>query len=68
VDGNEFELNIVPHTLTATTMGSYQAGQKVNLEVDIIARYLERLLSASSDSASPGVSRELLESRGFLLK
>jgi len=65
VDGNEFELNIVPHTLTATTMGSYQAGQKVNLEVDIIARYLERLLSSSVDSASSGVTRELLESRGF---
>lgn len=66
VEGNEFELNIVPHTLVATTMGNYQAGQKVNLEVDIIARYLERLLFASEDSASPGISRELLESRGFL--
>ncbi len=66
VDSNEFELNIVPHTLTATTMGKYQAGQKVNLEVDIIARYLERLLSASADPTSPGISRELLASRGFL--
>jgi len=65
VDDNEFELNIVPHTLTATTMGSYQAGQKVNLEVDIIARYLERLLSASADDANPGITRELLQSRGF---
>jgi len=66
VEGSEFELNIVPHTLTATTMGSYQAGQKVNLEVDIIARYLKRLLSASADSANPGITRELLESRGFI--
>jgi len=65
VEGNEFELNIVPHTLTATTMGRYQAGQKVNLEVDIIARYLERLLSSSADSANPGITRELLKSRGF---
>ena len=66
VEGNEFELNIVPHTLTATTMGNYQAGQKVNLEVDVIARYLERLLSASADSENPGISRELLASRGFI--
>ena len=44
VSGSEFELNIVPHTLQETTMGEYKAGQKVNLEVDIIARYLERLL------------------------
>ncbi|MCF6257488.1 MAG: riboflavin synthase [Gammaproteobacteria bacterium] len=65
VDGNEFELNIVPHTLTATTMGSYQVGEKVNLEVDIIARYLERLLSSAADSEGSGVTRELLKSRGF---
>ena len=66
VEGSEFELNIVPHTLTATTMGNYETGQKVNLEVDIIARYLERLLSASGDFKTTGVSRELLESRGFI--
>ncbi|MBL1276901.1 MAG: riboflavin synthase [Ectothiorhodospiraceae bacterium] len=66
VEGNAFELNIVPHTLSATTMGEYQTGQKVNLEVDIIARYLERLLSSSADASTAGVSRELLESRGFL--
>ena len=67
VDGSEFELNIVPHTLGATTMGQYQAGQKVNLEVDIIARYLERLLSAGDENPQAGgISRELLASRGFL--
>jgi riboflavin synthase len=70
VEGNEFELNIVPHTLGATTMGGYQAGQAVNLEVDIIARYLERLLTGDGDSASGGasskVTRDLLASRGFL--
>lgn len=66
VDGNEFELNIVPHTLASTTMGVYQTGQKVNLEVDIIARYLERLLSTSADSANAGITRELLQSRGFI--
>ena len=44
VDGCDFELNIVPHTLEKTVMGTYRPGSKVNLEVDIIARYLERLL------------------------
>ncbi len=44
VSGDEFELNIVPHTLVHTVFGTYQAGTKVNLEVDVIARYLERLL------------------------
>jgi len=44
VDGSEFELNIVPYTLENTVMGTYQPGSKVNLEVDVIARYVERLL------------------------
>ena len=44
VEGSEFELNIVPHTMTHTVMGDYQVGTKVNLEVDLVARYLERLL------------------------
>ncbi|HEY8386361.1 MAG TPA: riboflavin synthase [Porticoccaceae bacterium] len=44
VDGAEFEINIVPHTLERTVIGSYQPGVRVNIEVDVIARYLERLL------------------------
>ena len=43
VNGSEFELNIVPHTMIHTVISDYQAGSKVNLEVDLIARYLERL-------------------------
>jgi riboflavin synthase len=46
VKGVEFSVNIVPHTLEHTVMGDYQVGTKVNLEVDLIARYLERLLEA----------------------
>jgi len=44
VEGAEFELNIVPHTMTHTVMSDYKVGTKVNLEVDLVARYLERLL------------------------
>lgn len=43
VNGCEFSVNIVPHTLSHTVFGDYAAGTKVNLEVDVIARYLERL-------------------------
>lgn len=68
VDGNRFELNIVPHTLQQTTMLAYQSGQRVNLEVDLIARYLERLLNGGSDASptSAGVTEALLRQRGFL--
>lgn len=44
VQGADFELNIVPHTMNHTVMGDYILGSKVNLEVDLVARYLERLL------------------------
>lgn len=46
ITDNQFDLNIVPHTLQVTTMGNLKVGSKVNLEVDIIARYLERLMPA----------------------
>lgn len=44
VEGEKFSVNIVPHTLERTIMGGYTAGAHVNLEVDLVARYLERLL------------------------
>lgn len=50
VEGSDFELNIVPHTLANTNMADYQQGTRVNLEVDVVARYLERLLQDDSDA------------------
>ena len=47
VAGRRFDVNLVPHTLSMTVLGGYQVGTRVNLEVDIIARYLERMLEAS---------------------
>jgi riboflavin synthase len=47
VAANRFDVNLVPHTLAMTILGGYRPGSRVNLEVDIIARYLERMLEAS---------------------
>jgi riboflavin synthase len=44
---NRFDVSLVPHTLSVTVLGGYRPGTRVNLEVDIIARYLERMLEAS---------------------
>ena len=44
VDGAKFGVNIIPHTQDVTTFGRYQVGDKVNLEIDLIARYVARLL------------------------
>ena len=51
VQGADFELNIVPHTLQETTLGEFAPGRRVNREVDIIARYLERVLECRMGNA-----------------
>ncbi|OIQ95923.1 riboflavin synthase [mine drainage metagenome] len=50
VDGAEFSINLIPHTLEMTTLKRLQAGSRVNLEVDLIARYCERLLAADDQA------------------
>ena len=45
VDGSRFDCHLIPHTLAVTTWAERQSGDSVNLEVDLIARYTERLLS-----------------------
>jgi len=66
VDGKRFDLNIVPHTLAETTIEDYQPGRKVNLEVDLLARYLERLLLGEKAAQAGNVTEELLARAGFI--
>ncbi len=71
VEGPIFELNIVPHTVQETIINHYHSGSRVNLEVDLVARYLERLLlgdqaANETEQASPGVTLELLAKSGFM--
>jgi riboflavin synthase len=47
-DGCEFSINLIPHTLQQTTLGGLREGTRVNLEVDLIARYVERMLSSGT--------------------
>ena len=69
VNGDVLELNIVPHTLTQTTMDGFDVGTKVNLEVDIIARYLERLLlgdrAAQKNTSGAELTQQFLAENGF---
>jgi riboflavin synthase len=61
VSDNDFELNIIPHTVEATIIDNYEAGTVVNVEVDMLARYLERLLGRDRD----GISLEFLKAHGY---
>lgn len=69
VTGARFALNIVPHTWDVTNMADWQTGTRMNLEVDIIARYLERLLlgdKAAQPDAGESISMAFLADHGFL--
>jgi riboflavin synthase len=66
VDGTLFELNIVPHTQGETTLVDFQPGTMVNIEVDQIARYLERLLQGDAQVATKaGITESFLAQHGF---
>jgi riboflavin synthase len=68
VNGADFELNIIPQTLSETVFGDYVVGTKVNLEVDVIARYLERLIQgdAAAMNSGSGLSMDTLAESGYL--
>lgn len=70
VKGDEFRLTIVPHTAQETTIASWKPGHRVNLEVDQIARYLERLLQGGAQgrqgAAASSLTLEKLAQSGFL--
>ena len=66
ISNTDFELNIVPHTQQQTIIKNYRVGTKVNLEVDLIARYLERLLSKEDTATGDGITLETLAKAGFV--
>lgn len=62
VDGTGFDVNIVPHTREMTGISGYRVGTAVNIEVDVIARYLERL------GARGGIDLEFLQAHGYTVE
>ena len=67
VSGATFSVNVVPHTLAETTLGSATIGTFVNLEVDMLARYMERLMQGETAAIDQGgITIDLLQKSGFL--
>ena len=64
VEDKTFDINVIPHTLEVTTLGELSVEDRVHIEVDLIARYLERLLSGE-DASNAGISRSFLADNGF---
>lgn len=68
VSGAKFMLWLIPHTLQETTIGGYKSGTAVNLEVDLVARYLERLMlgDSATQEKSTDMSLAFLAKHGYL--
>ena len=68
VEGRLFAINIVPHTIEETIIDDYRKGTKVNLEVDLVARYLERLVlgDRAADPNATRISADFLAEHGFM--
>lgn len=66
VSDEGFSVNIIPHTAACTTLRYRSAGDEVNIETDLIGKYVERLLTGRNAEGKEGVSLELLAKSGFL--
>ncbi len=63
LEGNRITIAVIPHTLRITSLAGLKPGGEVNLEADLIAKYVEKLLLSNEGD---GVTRELLEKKGFI--
>ena len=63
--GDLFRLTLIPHTHEITTTDNWVNGEEVNVEVDVLSRYLERLLESKESQKNKGLTKETLLSNGF---
>lgn len=66
IDDRTFSVSIIPHTLSVTTLGGLVPGGRVNLEVDIIGKYVEKLLTHEQEGKSSKINMAFLAEHGFL--
>lgn len=66
VDDKTFSVSIIPHTMAVTTLGQLSPGRSVNIEVDIIGKYVEKLLTPAPEAKSSKIDLAFLAEHGFL--
>ena len=66
LDARSFAVAVIPHTSVLTTIGFKQTGERVNIETDMIGKYVEKFLSTRTDAKPAGVTLELLAKSGYL--
>jgi riboflavin synthase len=66
LEPDHFSVSIIPHTAELTTIGFKRKGERVNIETDMIGKYVEKFLSGRTDSPRPGVTIDLLAKAGYI--
>ena len=66
ISGNIFHIAVIPHTFAQTTLSTLRIGDLVNIETDILGKYIEKLLSASDNSAKSNIDENFLKENGFM--
>ena len=70
VEKQFFEVNIIPHTLAHTTLNEWKEGDRINIETDLIGKYIQKMLTAyvsqGADKSKEGITLEKLSKLGFL--
>jgi riboflavin synthase len=66
LDARSFAVAVIPHTSVLTTIGFKQTGERVNIETDMIGKYVEKFLSTRTEAKPTGVTLELLAKSGYL--
>lgn len=66
ISGNIFHIAVIPHTFAQTTLSTLKIGDLVNIETDILGKYIEKLLSVSDNSAKSNIDENFLKENGFM--
>ena len=66
ISGNIFHIAVIPHTFAQTTLSTLKIGDLVNIETDILGKYIEKLLSVSDNSAKSNIDENFLKVNGFM--
>ena len=66
ISGNIFHIAVIPHTFALTTLSTLKIGDLVNIETDILGKYIEKLLSVSDNSAKSNIDENFLKENGFM--
>lgn len=66
VNADNFSVGLIPHTMLHTTLGSKKSGDRINLEVDLVGKYVEKLMKSSTENKKENITISMLQEKGYI--